>query len=77
VTARSFERGHPTEFDSKLGWVYSDTKVRVRGRRPCTRCGRRPTKEGHDACLGTIKGVKSACCGHGVEKPYVKKENES
>ena len=30
-----------------------------------------PTKEGYDACLGHIDGAKSACCGHGVEEPYV------
>lgn len=30
-----------------------------------------PTKEGYDACLGHIAGVKSACCGHGVEEPFV------
>lgn len=29
-----------------------------------------PTKEGYDACLGYIKGAKSACCGHGIEEPY-------
>ena len=31
-----------------------------------------PTKEGYDACLGYIEGAMSACCGHGVEKGYVK-----
>ncbi|MHB8896921.1 MAG: hypothetical protein ACYC99_17340 [Candidatus Geothermincolia bacterium] len=35
-------------------------------RRPCKRCGRPPTPEGHDACLGHLPGVRSACCGHGV-----------
>lgn len=39
--------------------------------RPCTRCEKYPTKEGHDACLGTLPGIKYACCGHGVTKPYV------
>lgn len=32
----------------------------------CPKCGKKPTPEGHDACLGTLKGVKFACCGHGV-----------
>jgi hypothetical protein len=30
-----------------------------------------PTEDGCDACLGHMEGVKSACCGHGVEKPYI------
>ena len=30
------------------------------------------TEEGYDACIGEIKGVTHACCGHGVEKEYVK-----
>lgn len=29
-----------------------------------------PTKEGYDACIGYVEGVKSACCGHGIEKSY-------
>ena len=37
----------------------------------CIRCGQQPTPEGHDACLGTILGVRSACCGHGKELPFV------
>lgn len=39
--------------------------------RPCKRCGKMPTEEGHDACLGNIPGVVAACCGHGIEDPYV------
>lgn len=34
--------------------------------RPCPKCGKIPTQDGHDACLGTLPGVKYACCGHGV-----------
>jgi len=30
-----------------------------------------PTPEGYDHCLGHIDGAVSACCGHGVEDPYV------
>jgi len=32
--------------------------------RKCPVCGKKQTKEGHDACLGTLKGVRFACCGH-------------
>ena len=31
-------------------------------------------KKGYDACLGYIKEVKAACCGHGEELPYCLKE---
>lgn len=34
--------------------------------RSCGRCERPNTPEGHDACLGTLPGVRNACCGHGV-----------
>ena len=40
---------------------------------PCPACNRRPIfcalcpdEPYHDACLGHIEGVRSACCGHGV-----------
>lgn len=37
--------------------------------RPCGFCGKHNTIEGHDACLGTIKGpILNACCGHGIQK---------
>ena len=51
-------------------WVYEDgTPADID--RPCKKCGKMPTKEGYDACLGYVEGVSSACCGHGVEEPYV------
>ena len=61
-------RGHKIIF---LGqWVYADNKEPITQERPCIRCGKMPTKEGYDACLGYIPGVKSACCGHGIEIPF-------
>ena len=57
--------------------------------RPCPKCGELPTPcdlctyipEGpnavgpwmHDPCLGHVEGVKSACCGHGVDAGYMKR----
>ena len=32
---------------------------------------KKPTPEGHDACIGHIDGAVSACCGHGMEKGYI------
>lgn len=39
--------------------------------RPCKHCGQWPTPDGHDACLGSIRGATSACCGHGADTGYV------
>lgn len=42
------------------------------GKPTCNHCGLDRTPEGHDGCIGTLKGVKNACCGHGGdESPYV------
>lgn len=58
--AHNFLRGHEIEF------------VDEKGRRSCGHCGKDPTPEGHDACFGTLPGVKNACCGHGqLEEAYV------
>jgi hypothetical protein len=73
MTAIGYSRGNHIEFDEiRYIWVYSDTKEPIKdNERPCARCGRLPTKEGYDACLGYIKGASSACCGHGKEKGYI------
>ena len=52
--------------------VYLDGKLLFK---PCPKCGKLPTKEGHDACLGTLPGVKFACCGHGATQGYISFEN--
>ncbi|GJM84307.1 hypothetical protein HMSSN139_68030 [Paenibacillus sp. HMSSN-139] len=67
--SESHLRGHRIEFIDGV-WVYSDTKepTVINGEyneRPCGQCGMHQTKEGHDSCLGTLKGVMNACCGHG------------
>jgi len=65
----SYSRGNPIFFTGSE-WVYEDG-VPLDKDRPCTRCGKMPTPEGYDACLGHIEGVISACCGHGKEPGYV------
>ncbi len=80
MTIKSTSRGWEieritTDVKKSIGiWVYSDTKERCfgkRDRRPCKHCGKEPTKEGYDACLGKIKNAVSACCGHGVREGWV------
>lgn len=59
-------RGHRIVYTSDGVWVWEDTGDKVStSHRPCGRCGRYSTQEGHDQCLGTLIGVMNACCGHG------------
>lgn len=68
MSAISYQRGHRIEYDNDdKRWVYSDDRSSILIERPCVRCGRMPTQEGYDACLGYIPDIRSACCGHGVE----------
>ena len=61
----SFHRGHVIVCDER--WSYADTGQLVRENidRECGKCGKPNTADGHDGCLGTIPGVRNACCGHG------------
>ena len=64
MSITSYSRGHLIEWNG-LKWVYADNKGVCMESRPCANCGKAPTTEGYDACLGHIEGVTSACCGHG------------
>lgn len=66
----SYARGHKIYFD-KFTWRYVDNDNQLDEQRPCARCGRPPTPEGYDACIGYVPGAASACCGHGVEEPHI------
>jgi len=68
ITAHS--RGWPIIFENNQ-WLYLDTKEPIEKERPCKHCGKMPTPEGYDACLGFIQGASSACCGHGVTERIV------
>ena len=72
---KAHKRGHEIIYIDGA-WVYFDTRESITILRPCKRCNQFPTPEGHDYCLGFMLNVKSACCGHGVEKPYVILNNE-
>ena len=67
---KSYSRGHEIIFISGE-WVYADIKKSIlSNERPCIKCGKMPTPEGYDACIGFIPRVTSACCGHGKEDYY-------
>lgn len=67
----SFLRGHLAEYINQQ-WVYSDDKSPAIDNRVCKKCEKMPTPEGYDACLGYIPNAVWACCGHGVEEPYIR-----
>lgn len=72
----SYSRGHKIYFKNGK-WFYADNNEEYKDQRPCARCKHFPTKEGYDYCLGHIDNVISACCGHGIEKSYIIKNNMS
>jgi hypothetical protein len=73
MTATGHYNGNPIEYVDGA-WRYLDGEIADTSR-PCPRCGRLPTPEGHDACLGHLPGVSSACCGHGIKPGYVRYTN--
>lgn len=71
----AFIRGHLVIYEDDK-WIYYDTKQPTDfDNRPCKKCNCPPTKEGHDACLGKLDGVRHACCGHGIDNGYIIKED--
>ena len=42
------------------------------GKKICLHCKKNRTKEGYDGCVGELKNVMNACCGHGeIKMAYV------
>jgi len=67
---KSYLRGNEIEKNSDGDFVYSDSKELTKENhenRTCGKCGKHRTVEGHDYCLGTLKLVMNACCGHGFD----------
>lgn len=68
--------GYKTTVTDDGDRLYADIGMSVdEGYRPCAKCGKYPTKEGHDTCLGTLGHVINACCGHGKNKGYIQFDN--
>ena len=69
---KAFLRGNPCYYNKEFNeWRYLDGMPIGKEIRPCAKCGKLPTPEGYDACLGYIEGAKAACCGHGVSEGYI------
>lgn len=82
MTAKSHLRGHEIQWDCLLDrWIYCDNKqptVETWRERQCGHCNMENRKDGHDACLGELRGVMNACCGHGKNsEAYVQLEDGS
>lgn len=59
--------------DKRWEYAYNDAGQLVHSK--CKHCGKPPTPEGYDACIGELPGVLHACCGHGVEDGMVRFTN--
>ena len=70
-----YNRGHEYSYEWKGLEFHLENPSPVSKEKSCIKCGKIPTREGHDACLGTLPGVIAACCGHGVEEGYILFEN--
>lgn len=48
------------------------------GAKVCSHCNLQRTKEGYDGCIGFLKRVKNACCGHGdIRGAYVQFDHKN
>lgn len=66
----SYIFGHKVLFKNNK-WVYADNNKPIESEtRKCPKCGKFSTRQGHDPCIANLKGVKNACCGHGVTNAY-------
>lgn len=70
-----YNRGHKYYYQWKGLEYHLNHKSPIVKEKPCIKCGKMPTSDGHDACLGTLPGVIAACCGHGVKEGYILFEN--
>jgi hypothetical protein len=78
IAQYGYYRGHPVVcLEGEACERYADdltSTVDAQGvsvERPCVHCGALAAPDGPDPCLGLLPDVRAACCGHGVEEPYV------
>ena len=67
MTANSKLRGWEIYYDGDQ-WRFTDNDqptVETYQARPCGECSRAVSAAGPDPCIGWLKGVANACCGHG------------
>ena len=64
-------RGCTIYLKDKVWYYVEDNSPVTQDVFKCGHCGKANTKEGHDGCLGTLKGIRNACCGHGEDEAYL------
>jgi len=74
MSTTSYLNGNKIIYNN-MQWFYEDGKLAIDSC-SCPYCGKLPTSEGYDACLGKLPGVKNACCGHGITDGYIQFEND-
>ncbi len=64
----AYYRGHKIQLRKGI-WYFHDTNINIESFKNiyCGYCGRHQTKNGHDGCIGILKNVMNACCGHGID----------
>lgn len=71
----AYRRGHlVVRYDSRWRWADTGRYIRLGSNADdpaCVLCGRLPTSEGYDPCVGHVPGAASVCCGHGVTCGHV------
>lgn len=76
MVATTYHRGHLIYYnEERKEWLYADDNTSSSVERPCKKCGHMPLETGEDYCVGHLYGVKSACCGHGVQEEFIMYEN--
>lgn len=65
---RTHIRGHLVETYNGKDWYYVDTKeLYNHNDKSCVKCGLFAKHNEPDPCLGMLKDVTFACCGHGIK----------
>lgn len=67
TTTYQFVRGHMVIAKGRK-FTWADNGRAAIYDRPCIKCGLKAVNDkAPDPCIGYLKGVKFACCGHGIE----------
>lgn len=68
----SCSKGNQIYYEDSAGWhyVFNNEPISNIDCLVCPRCQKISGVNEPDICLGHIPGIKSACCGHGVEEGF-------
>lgn len=82
MPVKSFYRGQPIVYDeNRRKWVFEEKDTFLNDEIDkcktvrCVKCNEYMKSNEPDQCLGHLKGVINACCGHGKQRGYIIFEN--